>query len=126
MLSLERLSKTYADGTHALADVTLDVSESEIVGLIGGSGCGKTTLLRLLAGLDRASAGSMRLDGEIIPEPHPAIGIVFQEPRLLPWLTVADNVGFGLNHVRRDERRARVADALARVGLTDKAHVWPR
>src|SRR5919106_3732578 len=99
MLSLERLSKTYADGTHALADVTLEVHESEIVGLIGGSGCGKTTLLRLLAGLDRASAGSIRLDGETISEPHPAIGIVFQEPRLLPWLTVADNVAFGLGEV---------------------------
>ncbi len=62
----------------------------EIVALIGGSGCGKTTLLRLVAGLDRASAGAIRLDGETIEEPHPAIGIVFQEPRLLPWLTVAD------------------------------------
>ena len=107
MLSLERLSKTYADGTHALADITLDVRESEIVGLIGGSGCGKTTLLRLLAGLDRASAGAIRLDGEVIAEPHPAIGIVFQEPRLLPWYTAADNVGFGLMDRPASERRAR-------------------
>ena len=58
MLELERLSKTYADGTHALADVTLEVRESEIVSLVGGSGCGKTTLLRLIAGLDRPSAGA--------------------------------------------------------------------
>src|ERR671912_2045100 len=105
MLSLERLSKTYADGTHALADITLDVRESEIVGLIGGSGCGKTTLLRLIAGLDRASAGAIRLDGETITEPHPAIGIVFQEPRLLPWLSVADNVAFGLEGVPPPERK---------------------
>jgi sulfonate transport system ATP-binding protein len=126
MLSLARLSKTYADGTHALADITLDVRESEIVAVIGGSGCGKTTLLRLLAGLDRASAGSIRLDDEIIAEPHPAIGIVFQEPRLLPWLTVAENVGFGLMDAPASERRARVTHALAKVGLAEHASRWPK
>src|ERR671916_524201 len=126
MLSLERLSKTYADGTHALADITLDVRESEVVGLIGGSGCGKTTLLRLLAGLDRASAGIIRLDDEVISEPHPAIGIVFQESRLLPWLTVADNVGFGLMDLPASERRARVAHALHKVGLAEHAGRWPK
>src|SRR5918998_6790826 len=126
MLSLARLSKTYADGTHALADITLDVRESEIVGLIGGSGCGKTTLLRLLAGLDRASAGAIRLDDETISEPHPAIGIVFQEPRLLPWLTAADNVGFGLMDAPAAGRRARVAHALEKVGLQDHADRWPK
>ena len=126
MLSLERLSKTYADGTRALADVTLDVRESEIVALIGGSGCGKTTLLRLIAGLDRESAGRIRLDGEVLSGPHPAVGIVFQEPRLLPWLTVADNVGFGLDGIAAAERRARVAHALEKVGLADHARRWPR
>jgi sulfonate transport system ATP-binding protein len=126
MLTLERLSKTYADGTHALADVTLDVGESEIVGLIGGSGCGKTTLLRLLAGLDRSSAGIMRLDEEVLSEPHPAIGIVFQEPRLLPWLSVADNVGFGLAERPPRERRARVGHALDKVGLAEHANRWPK
>jgi sulfonate transport system ATP-binding protein len=126
MLILDRLSKTYADGTRALADVALSVREAEIVALIGGSGCGKTTLLRLVAGLDRASAGAIRLDGETIHEPHPAIGIVFQEPRLLPWLTVADNVGFGLAELPVGERRARVAHALEKVGLSDHAGRWPR
>jgi sulfonate transport system ATP-binding protein len=126
MLSFERLSKTYADGTRALADVTLTVQESEILAIVGGSGCGKTTLLRLVAGLDRASAGAIRLEGEAITEPHPAIGIVFQEPRLLPWLSVADNVGFGLDGVASAERRARVAHALDKVGLADHAGRWPR
>ena len=126
MLNLERLSKTYADGTRALADVSLGVRESEIVALIGGSGCGKTTLLRLIAGLDRASAGAIRLDGETIAGPHPAVGIVFQEPRLLPWLTVAHNVGFGLMDRPAPERRARVAHALEKVGLAEHAGRWPR
>jgi sulfonate transport system ATP-binding protein len=65
-------------------------------------------------------------DGTIITEPREEIGIIFQEPRLLPWLSVADNVGFGLDAVAREERRERVKRALVRVGLTDKANVWPR
>src|ERR671933_1709053 len=126
MLELERLSKTYADGTQALADVTLTVHESEIVSLIGGSGCGKTTLLRLIAGLDRPTSGAIELDGERLTEPHPAVGIVFQEPRLLPWLSVADNVAFGLAELPAAERRARVAHALEKVGLAEHATRWPR
>jgi sulfonate transport system ATP-binding protein len=62
----------------------------------------------------------------VITAPHEKIGIVFQEPRLLPWLRVADNVGFGLEHYPREERRSRVGQALDRVGLTEKARVWPR
>jgi sulfonate transport system ATP-binding protein len=126
VLELERLSKTYADGTQALAEVTLEVRETEIVALVGGSGCGKTTLLRLIAGLDRPSGGAIRLDDERLTAPHPAVGTVFQEPRLLPWLTVADNVGFGLADRPAGERRARVAHALARVGLSEHARRWPR
>ncbi|GJD47549.1 Aliphatic sulfonates import ATP-binding protein SsuB [Methylobacterium crusticola] len=126
MLVLDRLSKTYADGTRALADIALTVRAAEIVALIGGSGCGKTTLLRLIAGLDRASAGRISLDGEAIAGPHPGVGIVFQEPRLLPWLSVAGNVAFGLSALAREERRARVAHALERVGLAEHAGRWPR
>jgi sulfonate transport system ATP-binding protein len=126
MLNLDRLSKTYADGTRALSDINLFVRESEIVALIGGSGCGKTTLLRLVAGLDRASAGEIRLDDEAISGPHPAVGIVFQEPRLLPWLSVADNVAFGIEHLSAAERKARVAHALEKIGLAEHARRWPR
>ncbi len=126
MLSIQTLSKTYADGTRALEGIDLDVPNAEIVALIGGSGCGKTTLLRLIAGLDRPSTGRIALDGEPITGPHPGVGLVFQEPRLLPWLTVADNVGFGIEHLPGRERRERVAHALERVGLAEHAWRWPR
>lgn len=126
MLLLERVSKTYADGTGALADVTVDLAPSEIVALIGGSGCGKTTLLRLIAGLDRTTGGSITLDGDLVTQPHPGIGLVFQEPRLLPWMNVAENVGFGLAERPAPERRDLVAHALERVGLADQAGRWPR
>ena len=81
MLRLDGLSKTYADGTEALRGVTLDLAAGEIVALVGGSGCGKTTLLRLIAGLDHASAGLIRVADERVTGPHASVGIVFQARR---------------------------------------------
>lgn len=126
MLILENLCKTYANGTQALQDVSLNLAAGEIVALVGGSGCGKTTLLRLVAGLEPPSLGQASVDGETISAPHPAVGIIFQEPRLLPWLTVAQNIGFGLDHLQRDERDARVDEALLKVGLAGYGPRWPR
>jgi sulfonate transport system ATP-binding protein len=126
MLKLERVGKTYPNGVHALERFSAEIHQGEIVAIIGGSGCGKSTLLRAIAGLDRATTGSVVLDDITISAPHANIGIIFQEPRLLPWLSVADNIGFGLGDRPRRERDRRVAAALARVGLGDKAHAWPR
>ncbi|MBS7539537.1 ABC transporter ATP-binding protein [Ancylobacter lacus] len=126
MLRLDGLSRTYPTGTQALAHLTLDVGAGEIVAIVGGSGCGKSTLLRLVAGLDRPSGGRIELDGEAITAPHPGVGIVFQEPRLLAWLTVAQNIGFGIAHLPRAEREARIATALERIGLAGHGGRWPR
>src|SRR3954471_20225160 len=126
MLILDRVGKTYPNGVNALERFSADIRLGEIVAIIGGSGCGKSTLLRAVAGLDGASAGRIVLDGIDITAPHQKIGIIFQEPRLLPWLSVAGNIGFGLAHLDAVERRDRVATALARVGLADKATAWPR
>jgi sulfonate transport system ATP-binding protein len=126
MLQLQSVTKVYPNGVHALERFSAEIKRGEIVAIIGGSGCGKSTLLRAVAGLDRASAGSVTLDGEAITAPHPKVGIIFQEPRLLPWLSVADNIGFGLSELSAAERRDRVARALARVGLDEKARAWPR
>jgi sulfonate transport system ATP-binding protein len=126
VLALDRVGKTYGNGTRALDGINLSVGPGEIVAVVGGSGCGKSTLLRAISGLDAPSQGRVVLDGEAITSPHETIGIIFQEPRLLPWLTVADNVGFGLEARPRAAREQLVAQALARVGLADKAAVWPR
>jgi sulfonate transport system ATP-binding protein len=126
MLQLESLSKVFAPNVVAVSDVSLEVSPGEIVAIVGSSGCGKTTLLRLVAGLDAPSRGAVSLEGEMIRAPHPAIGVVFQEPRLLPWLSVAQNVGFGLMDRSAAERHARVDAALLRVGLAGYGERWPR
>src|SRR5256885_1293048 len=126
MLALERVGKTYPNGVHALDAITLGVVPGEIVVVIGGSGCGKSTLLRAISGLDTPTQGSVLLDGTPITTPHEQIGIIFQEPRLLPWLTVAGNVGFGIEDRPKHERTERVAHALDRVGLSEKANMWPR
>ncbi|GAA0284274.1 ABC transporter ATP-binding protein [Rhodovulum strictum] len=126
MLALDNIGKTYPNGVHALDGIELRVDLGEIVAVLGGSGCGKSTLLRLIAGLDRPDPGRVTLDGTDMNGPHEKIGVVFQEPRLLPWLSVAQNVGFGLRGKRLAERRRLIEDALQRVGLADKADVWPR
>jgi sulfonate transport system ATP-binding protein len=126
MLVLDAVDKTYPNGVHALERFSATINLGEIVAIIGGSGCGKSTLLRAIAGLDPATSGAVTLDSIRISAPHAKIGIIFQEPRLLPWLSVADNIGFGLGDVPADVRRARITHALTKVGLADKAKAWPR
>lgn len=126
MLNIQSVDKVYPNGTRALDRVKLDVQQGEIVAVVGGSGCGKSTLLRLVAGLDPATRGKVELDGETISAPHECVGMIFQEPRLLPWLTVAGNVGFGISHLPKTKREKIVGDVLSRVGLADYAGRWPR
>jgi NitT/TauT family transport system ATP-binding protein len=120
-LVFDRVSKTFANGTRALADVSLTVRPGEFVSLLGPSGCGKSTLLRIAAGLETADTG--RCDA-----PDRDIGFVFQDPTLMPWGTVADNVALPLRFARLPERdiAPRVAEALARVGLSAAAAAYPR
>ncbi|MDR1817039.1 MAG: ABC transporter ATP-binding protein [Puniceicoccales bacterium] len=95
------------------------------VAIVGASGCGKTTLLRAIAGLETAHEGTVALDGEPVRAPGPDRGVVFQDHRLLPWLSVADNTALGLSALPAAERDERVRRALALVGLTDFAGAWP-
>ena len=126
MLRIEHISKQFDTGVTALANVSLRVQSAEIVALVGASGCGKSTLLRIVAGLDRPTAGRVFLNEEPLTGPHPAGGVVFQEPRLMPWLTVRHNVQFGLAALPKEERAERTDAALERVGLTAFADALPR
>ena len=124
LLEIDGLVKSF-DGTSAvLGPVGLALEEGGFAALVGRSGCGKSTLLRCLAGLERPTAGSILLGGAPIrPED---VGVVFQEPRLMPWLTVAQNVGFGLRHLGATARADAVAEALSVVGLAEAARRLPK
>lgn len=126
MLNIQNVAKRYPNGTLALDGLSLAVEQSEILALVGGSGCGKSTLLRLISGLDRPTGGAIELDGAPVREPRAEIGVVFQEPRLMPWLTIDQNVAFGIRHLPAAEQKKRVVEALARVGLANYAGHWPR
>ena len=113
------------------SQVDLHIARKEIVCLIGASGCGKSTLLRLLAGLSEPEAGEVLLDGQVRADRAARAGVVFQSPALLPWLTVAGNVGFGLDFACRapQTRKAlqtQVGEILEQVGLTEHAHKKPQ
>jgi sulfonate transport system ATP-binding protein len=125
-LAVRAIGKTYADGTEALRHVDVHAGEGEIVAILGGSGCGKTTLLRLIAGLDVASNGCIELDGQVLAGTHPAISAVFQEPRLLPWLTAGANIAFGGRRLGKAEQAIRVEALLGRIGLAGYGGRWPR
>lgn len=118
MLQVNAIGKVYQNGTQALEDVTLEIDSGEILGIVGGSGCGKSTLLRLISGLDNATSGTVSVDGVTIAGPHPYVGLVFQEPRLLPWLSISDNVGFGLIEPNTVLKKRRIGEALEKVGLS--------
>jgi sulfonate transport system ATP-binding protein len=97
MLALDRVGKTYPNGVHALgafADIRLGNRRHHRRLRLR-----QVDLARAIAGLDRASSATVRLDAKAITSPHAKIGIIFQEPRLLPWLSVADNIGFGLSEL---------------------------
>ena len=124
-LVVRELRKRYGD-LPVLGGIDLDIAPSEIVAVVGPSGCGKSTLLRIAAGLDTRYHGEIRVGDELVCGPHPSVGLVFQEPRLFPWLTVAENVAFGLRDRDAAHQRDRVRAALEAVDLAGFASALPK
>ncbi len=123
LLDLRIDGKSY--GTRRVLDpLHLCIGASEVVSLVGPSGCGKSTLLRVVAGLDAHFSGSCLLDGAVQQGPSHKIGVVFQEPRLLPWLSVADNIAFSAGP--RQGKHPRVAELLSEVGLEGAGALLPK
>ncbi len=123
LLDIKINRKSFADKI-ILSAIELSIEPREIVSLVGPSGCGKSTLLRIIAGLDLSYSGSLKLNGCALKGLDRGIGFVFQEPRLFPWLTVAENVGFSQGPAGNSDPRTR--ELLAAVGLADYADALPK
>ena len=123
LLTIDRLEKSFA-GAPVLGPVSAWIAAGSLTAIIGRSGCGKSTLLRCLGGLETPTRGKIGFRAGALDRAQ--VGYVFQEPRLMPWLDVRRNAGFGLAHLPRGERNAAVAEALAVVGLTDAAGLLPK
>ena len=132
MIRLDGVEKTYrtrrGDVVRAVEDVTLHVAENEFVTLVGPSGCGKSTLLKLVAGLTPATRGAIRVRDTAVREPFPDVGFVFQQPVLLPWRSVLDNVLFSVEMLGQPPRqyRKQAADLLELTGLGGFETKYPR
>lgn len=132
ILELRRVTYAYEAGRPAIADISLSLSQGDILCLLGPSGCGKTTTLRLIAGFEPVTAGEVYLAGRLvsasgvlIPTEQRRVGMVFQEYALFPHLRVGDNIAFGLRHLSPKERRAEVQAMLSLIGLIGLERRYP-
>ncbi|MFB9324612.1 ABC transporter ATP-binding protein [Paenibacillus aurantiacus] len=131
LVEVQSVSKSYAAAgkgrIETLEGVDLQVHEREFVCLLGPSGCGKSTLLKLIAGIEQPSAGSIRFGGSPVRTPSPARGVIFQDYALFPWLTVRDNIRFGLRMQggSRQQQRAMTEEALERFDLQGAGELYP-
>jgi len=126
-LSFSNVGKRYGDGPFAMRGFNLEVSPGELVAIVGASGCGKSTVLRMIAGFESHSEGEITLDSRPVSSPGPDRGFVFQDYGLFPWLTVAENVELGPKEkgLPRAERRDLVEQYLELVGLGRVREKYP-
>lgn len=130
-LELDRLSVVFrsagGDRIPALGPVSLTVTSGEFVALLGPSGCGKSTLIRVVAGLQSPTTGQALLDGDVITQPSERVGMMFQEPNLLPWRRVRDNMALPLElaGIQPAVRAKQAQQMLTRMGLNEFADAYP-
>ena len=127
-IEFANVTKSYGTGRLVLSAIDLNIQKGEFVTLIGPSGCGKSTVLKLISGLTPPSDGTIRIDGMTPKDARETISFIFQDATLLPWRTVRDNVGLGLELERAasDRRKKTTAAVLELVGLQDVAEAYPR
>ncbi len=128
IINVEHLNKQFPvdkQSMEVLRDITLQIKRGEFVTIVGHSGCGKSTLLKIMCGLVDYEDGIVERNGHAVVGPGPKCGMVFQDHRLLPWLRIKDNVGFGLKDLPKEEREQKVREHLELVGLSDFANSYP-
>ena len=127
-IEIVNVSKQFGRAGAVLESISLSIAKQEFVSIIGPSGCGKSTILKLIAGLSAPTSGSIRIDGMTPLNARETVSFVFQDATLLPWRTVKQNVGLGLEleHVPNDRREKEISALLELVGLQQVAKSYPR
>ena len=128
ILTIDHLNKTYTVDQktfEVLRDINLEINEGEFITIVGHSGCGKSTLLKIIAGLESYSDGTVTRNGQPVKGPSPDCGMVFQEHRLLPWLKIKDNIGFGLGHLPKSEKAGLIKKHINLVRLNGFEDAYP-
>lgn len=125
ILDVSKSFQTQGGTLSVLEHIDLTVSDGEIVVIVGHSGCGKSTLLKNIAGLESPTSGTITLDGNPITAPGPDRTMIFQEHRLFPWMTIVDNVAFGLRGLPKPERLKTARHYLGLVGLSEFERAYP-
>jgi NitT/TauT family transport system ATP-binding protein len=130
-LTIDKIEKSFIndrkENVKVLDGINLDVKKGSFVSIVGPSGCGKSTLLYLIAGLDKSDSGEIRVDGKLVTKPGPERVVVFQEAGLFPWLTVLENVTYGLilKKLPKEEAKAKALDVLKMVHLSRYVNSYP-
>lgn len=123
MLSIQQAQKQFDNGNHAFQPVSFLAGKGEVIGLLGTSGCGKSTILRAIGGLDPLTSGHILWNGKPIEDTKTNLSFIFQEPRLMPWLSVLDNVAFASKSANKKEEALAL---LERVGLKGFENHYPK
>lgn len=128
IVEIKNLTKNFIDKektVKALEDINLEIEEGSFVSIIGGSGCGKSTMLRIIGGLETDYDGEVLVDGEKVTAPSRDKGFIFQDHRLLPWLTVKENIRFSLPDNQKKNNEL-IKEYLSLVGLSDFENAYPK
>ncbi len=131
LLEIDDVSKTYnpdaANSVEAIRNISVDIDRGEFLSIVGPTGCGKSTLMEIVAGLIDPTSGEVRIEGTPITEPSEEVGVVFQEDSTFPWRTTMENVEFGLEmrSVKKSDRRERSQEIIELVGLTGFEDAYP-
>jgi sulfonate transport system ATP-binding protein len=125
MITIDQITKAFGN-TSVIADLELTIEPQKVTVMVGTTGSGKSTLLRILAGLERPTSGEIRWDSDHRSMGRPNLGIVFQEPRLMPWLNVRQNVEFGFGPVGHRQSAELADEILEQVGLDSFSYYYPR
>ncbi len=127
-LEVNNIGKTFNSDwgeVEALKSINFSSSKSEFISIVGPSGCGKTTLLRIIAGLENPSTGEVLIEGKSTKGPGHDRAVVFQDPRLFPWLTVEENAAFGIQNLNKDKVKSKLDNILQLVGLENFRKAYP-